>query len=117
MLSRRTWAITAIAFMLWLVCGAPPAQGQGGTGSVTVTVQDPSGSLVPQAVLELRDQGTNNVRKAVTPATGTYTFANLSFGLYSLSVTATGFKREVVGNVQVQTARITEITTSLKLGG
>ena len=112
----RILVYLAIAFMVGLG-GVPQAAAQGATGSITVTVQDPAGSLVPQAVLELRDQGTNEVRKAITSGSGTYTFANLPFGLYSLSIAAVGFKREVYGDVQVQTARATEINANLKLGG
>src|SRR5215471_14843585 len=94
----RISASFAIAFIIALAA-VTPAAAQGATGSIVVTVQDPAGSLVPQAVLELRDQGTNEVRKAITTTSGAYTFANLPFGLYSLYITSVGFKREVYGDV------------------
>src|ERR1035441_10728704 len=63
------------------------------TGSVTVTVTDPSGSAVPNAQLEIKDLGTGVLQKAPTGATGTYTFPSLSFGIYQLTVTASGFQK------------------------
>src|SRR3954471_14549461 len=111
----RISASLAIAFII-LAAAATPAAAQGATGSILVTVQDPAGSLIPQAILELRDQGTNEVRKAITSGSGVYTFANLQFGVYSLSITSLGFKREVYNDVQVQTGRATEINANLKLG-
>ncbi|HXS99035.1 MAG TPA: carboxypeptidase-like regulatory domain-containing protein [Candidatus Limnocylindrales bacterium] len=111
-------AAIAIAFTLWLASTSFRAEAQAGAaGSISVTVQDPTGSLIPNAVLELRDQGTNEVRKAVTSTSGSYTFPNLPFGLYELAVTANGFKRQVFSSVQVQTARATEIAATLQLGG
>src|ERR1019366_5940007 len=65
------------------------------TGSVTVSVTDPSGSAVPGAPLEIKDLGTNGVQKAPTGATGTYTFPSLSFGMYQLTVSASGFQTQI----------------------
>ncbi|MBZ5620807.1 MAG: carboxypeptidase-like regulatory domain-containing protein [Acidobacteriia bacterium] len=63
--------------------GAFVASGQTTTsGTVTVTVLDPTGASVPDAQLEIKDVSTNNVRRAITPASGTYTFPNLPFGIY-----------------------------------
>jgi hypothetical protein len=117
----RTLAKTfgaAISILTLLFSGAIrlPAQ-TGTTGTITINVQDPSGAAVPDAVLELRDLGTNESRKALTPATGGFTFPNLPFGLYQLTIAAKGFQREVFESVQVQTARVTEINATLRVGG
>ena len=86
------------------------------TGSVTVSVTDPSGSAVPAAQLEIKDLGTNIVQKAPTGTTGAYTFPNLSFGMYQLTVSASGFQTQIFSSVQVQTSRNTDIHVSLQLG-
>src|ERR1039457_6088818 len=86
------------------------------SGSVTVTVVDPSGSAVPGAQLEIKDLGTNILQKAPTGATGTYTFPNLSFGMYQLTVTASGFQTQIFSSVQVVTSLNTDIHVALKLG-
>ncbi|MBZ5626100.1 MAG: carboxypeptidase-like regulatory domain-containing protein [Acidobacteriia bacterium] len=112
-------AISKLTLVFCLIPGAIRLSAQTGTtGTITVAVQDdPSASAVPDAVLELRDLGTNDVRKALTQQSGVYTFPNLPFGLYQLTIIAKGFQREVFESVQVQTARATEITATLRLGG
>jgi hypothetical protein len=68
--------------------------------------------------LELRDLGTNDVRHAQTQGgSGAYTFPNLQFGSYQLTVSASGFQNQVFQSVQVQTARTTSIGAKLQLGG
>jgi hypothetical protein len=107
-----------LILILCLIASALPVLAQvGATGTVTITVADPSGAAVPDAVLELRDTATNEIRNAVTPTSGAYTFPNLPFGVYRLTVTAKGFQRELFESVQVQTARVTEVNATLRIGG
>ena len=87
------------------------------TGTVTVTVLDQAGATVPSADLQLKDLGTNDVRKAETQTNGAYSFPNLPFGLYELSVSKTGFQTQVFESVQVQTGRITSVGVTLRVGG
>src|SRR5215469_13810431 len=101
---RAASAMVAAASFFGLVATPLAAQTET-TGTIAITVRDPSGAVVPQATLELRDLGTNLTRKAVTPEGGAYTFVNLPFGQYELTITATGFERELFNSVQVQTAR------------
>src|SRR5437899_2734979 len=65
------------------------------SGTINVTVLDPTGATIPNASLELRDTGTNEVRRATTQQTGGYTFPNLSFGVYRLAIAAAGFQPQV----------------------
>lgn len=59
--------------------------------SITVTVLDPAGASVPAAQLQLRDLGTNEIRRAETQSNGAYSFINLSFGTYELTIRKDGF--------------------------
>src|SRR5258708_3153744 len=86
-------------------------------GSVAVSVVDSTAATVPDAQLQLRNLETNDVRRATTQAAGNYTFPNLPFGMYELSVGKAGFDTQIFQNVQVQVSRITTINVSLKVGG
>ena len=88
----------------------------GSEGTVTVTVLDPSGSVVPGAQLELQDVATNDVRKAETQQQGVHTFVNLSLGKYKLTITKSGFQTQLFTDVIVQAAQTTDITAMLKVG-
>ncbi len=105
-------AVIALATVI-----ASPAWAQNGsTGTVTVTVADPSAGVVAGATLELKDTATNEIRKAVTQDKGTYTFVNLPLGKYILNVTKTGFRTQQFTDVVVQAAQTTDISAALKVG-
>ena len=104
----------AVAFF---AMGGPRLEAQHGSeGTVTVTVSDASGSVVPAAQLELQDLATNDVRKADTRENGTYSFVNLALGKYKLTVSKTGFKSSIFPEIVVQAAQTTDIKAPLTVG-
>lgn len=110
---------TAITMLLF-IAGAFNATvwGQASNfGSVTVNVVDQAGATVPNADLQLRDVSTNDIHRAQTQAGGSYTFPNLPFGTYELTITKAGFESQVFSAVEVQTARVTSVNATLKVGG
>lgn len=99
-----------------LICLALlPAWAQQAQGTITVTVLDPTGSVIPSAQLKLVDLATNDVREAATQDAGNYKFVNLNFGSYKLTVSKTGFETQTY-NVVVQAARNTDVQASLMVG-
>ncbi len=86
------------------------------TGTVNVTVLDPGGAVVPDASLQLLNIETNDVRKGATQSNGAYEFQGLPFGRYRLEITKPGFETAVVASVEVQTARVTDVHSTLSLG-
>jgi hypothetical protein len=116
--NARSFAIFVVC--LALAClgpGAFYAWGQANAGgTLNVTVLDPSGAVVPNAKLELRDQSTNDIRRGVTQANGAFSFPNLPYGFYELTVSADGFQNQVFASVQIQTGRETDVNASLKVG-
>src|SRR5215471_14429704 len=95
----------------------PLAWGQASnTGTVNIRVVDETGALVPDAQLQLTDRATNDQRIAATQQTGTYSFVNLAYGTYRLTVTKGGFQTQILQEVLVQTSRDTSIIVTLKVG-
>jgi hypothetical protein len=86
------------------------------TGTVNIRVVDATGALVPDAQLQLTDRATNDQRTATTQQAGTYSFVNLAYGTYQLTVTKSGFQTQILQEVLVQTSRDTSITVTLKVG-
>jgi len=110
-------ATLVVALAAFLVIGAPIVQAQHGSeGTVTVTVLDPSGSVVQGADLELVDVSTNSSRKASTQEQGVHTFPNLLLGKYTLTVKKSGFQTQQFTDVVVEAAKTTDITANLKVG-
>src|SRR5438445_4335078 len=75
--------------------------GQVDQGSVSGTVQDASGAVVPNAKVTLlnKDQGLS--LETTTQASGEYVFTPVRIGNYSVSVTAPGFSTTTQENLKV----------------
>ncbi len=63
----------------------------GNAGAVRGTVTDPSGAVIPNATVHLTNANSGLDRTATTDATGQFTFPNIPFNPYRISVSATGF--------------------------
>ncbi|HWG60056.1 MAG TPA: carboxypeptidase-like regulatory domain-containing protein [Candidatus Acidoferrales bacterium] len=107
--------VSALALLLGV--NVAPAWAQAGSaGTVTVIVLDQSGGAVGGAQLQLQDLSTNDVRNAVTQASGTYSFVNLPLGTYKLTAAKAGFQTQVFDSVTVQAGQVTDLKVSLKVG-
>jgi len=69
----------------------------GEKGSITGTVTDPSGAVMPGVKLSL--EGGNLKLEVVTSATGAYAFKSLPSGTYNLTATQTGFAKKLLDNI------------------
>ncbi len=106
----------SIVSLAMLTANVYPAWSQSTQGAVSITVTDPAGAVIPDARLELRDLGSNELRTGATQEGGTYRFVDLSYGNYSLTVAKEGFSNEVVSPVVVQVARVTDVAVAMKIG-
>ncbi len=76
---------------------------QSNQGTITGTITDPAGAVVPTAQIEVKNAATGVVYRGGTSATGNFVFS-VPAGTYEISVTAAGFKKSVQSNVQVVVA-------------
>ncbi len=80
------WVLFFLAFGLNAV-----AQSGGSSTSVTGTVLDPSGAVVPNATVEIHNPVSQFQRTTTTDGSGKFTIPNVPFNNYHLSVKGTGF--------------------------
>ncbi|HUK47595.1 MAG TPA: carboxypeptidase regulatory-like domain-containing protein [Terriglobales bacterium] len=92
------------------------ALGQAGRGSITGTVTDPTGALVPGAKVTLLDKATGVNLHTVTSAGGLYSFISLNPGLYEVTASQTGFASVAVDNITVNVDQVTQANVTLKVG-
>ena len=85
-------------------------------GSISGTVQDPTGAVVPNARVVLKDQKTGLTKESTTTDAGTFSFRDLASGLYQLTVSMSGFKTELVPQISVSTSQTTDVRITLEVG-
>jgi hypothetical protein len=93
-----------------------PLSAQSTFGSITGTVQDASGSAVPDAVVTLTSSTTDFKATFTTGGDGQYTFVNLNPGPYTIEVDKPGFKHVKRTDVVVQVQIGTRIDVALEVG-
>src|SRR5215469_3554391 len=93
------------------------AFGQVGNGTITGTVTDPGGAVVPNASVNATNTATSVAYPAVTTNTGTYTITDLPAGTYTVNVTANGFKNYSHTNLRVEVAQTIRQDVPLEVGG
>ena len=86
-------------------------------GSISGTVFDSQGAVVPSAVVSVIDAGTGAVSTVKTSNEGAFTVPGLPLGTYSVKVIAAGFRQWEATNVQVITAQDSSLRAMLEIGG
>jgi hypothetical protein len=87
------------------------------TGALTGSVTDPSGSVLQNSKVSLRNYGTGETRTAITNQLGLYRFSLLSPGEYELRVEVAGFAPLVVRNVMIRISEVKSIAIQLTVKG
>lgn len=102
--------------MVFLLLSFGLANAQESRGTITGTVADPNGALVPAATVTVQNVGTNVSATVTTNDEGSYTFPLLEPGKYKLSATLTGFKTAVRDNVQLNVGDRLAVDFQLEIG-
>jgi hypothetical protein len=109
------WGAIAAALVLTLV-GASSAYAQIDRGSISGTVKDPQGGVVPGVTVTATSTATQQGRSTVTDGSGFYTFPNLAPGRYDISAELQGFKKNTRAGVQLDAAASLTLDFGLETG-
>ncbi len=85
-----TRTIIAAAFLVGLMLGAATSSAQVLYGSITGSVTDKTGAVIPNVAVTIRNQATGEARTENANGQGVYTFLDVLPGTYSLSVAQQG---------------------------
>ena len=88
--------------VLLLLAFAAPVFAQTDTSSLSGTVTDASGALVPDAKVTVRNTATLAERSIATNSSGDFTMPNLPPGDYRLEATASGFKKFLQSGISLE---------------
>ncbi len=85
------------------------------TGSISGTITDPTGAVIPNAMVTITNTAQGVKTMATTDARGVYTFPSLPVGMYSLSVAAAGFKTSGKDRLVVDLDSVQEVNLALEV--
>jgi hypothetical protein len=86
------------------------------SASISGTVTDPTGAVVPTATVEIHNPVSGYDRTTTTDTSGNFNFANVPFNPYHLTVSLTGFNT-FVQDIGVNSSVPTNLKISLALAG
>ena len=112
-MNSRTLAIFVLGMTLFL-CGSPSwAQN---SAPISGTVLDPTGAVVPKATVEIHNPVSGYDRTTTTDNSGNFSFANVPFNPYHLTVALSGFATSVQ-DVDVRSSVPLSLKIILNLAG
>ncbi|MEK7407825.1 MAG: carboxypeptidase regulatory-like domain-containing protein [Acidobacteriota bacterium] len=103
------------SLLLW-VCVPAWLLAQGSRGSISGTIKDGSGAVVPGVIITVTNEATGSGLKAESAADGAYLAPQLIPGDYTVSAQAAGFKRTEVKGVKVDVGTAVTQDVTLEVG-
>ncbi len=91
------------------------AQSSGNSGTITGTVTDPTGAVIPGATVTIRNPVSQYERTVTTDKAGHFQFPNVPFNPYHMTVTMNGFDN-AAQDVDVVSVVSVSANVSLKVG-
>jgi outer membrane receptor protein involved in Fe transport len=105
-----------LSFMLVLIA-CLPAYAQTITGSITGTVTDPSGAVVPNATVTATNVLTSVKTQTTTNASGIYSLRSLQIGQYKVSVQAPSFAPQATNAFSLEVDQEAKVNIPLSITG
>src|SRR3569832_994184 len=84
--------------------------------TITGTVEDKAGAVIPGAEVSLTQQQTGFVCKTISNGAGNFTFNGLNVGTYDLKVTAKGFNAFLQTGIVVNVSQTTRVDAAMAVG-
>src|SRR5271166_4397925 len=116
MLASYEKSLRAAFTVLFCVALGLQAYAQSGSGSLNGTVVDPSGAVVPNAKVEIHQLVSGFDRTTITDGKGNFSFSNVPFNPYHMTVTAAGFAPSAQ-DVEVRSIVAASVRVSLQVTG
>ena len=114
---RRFLSVFVLFSIAVLSAAVPRALAQTGTsGTISGTLTDPSGGVVANATVTIHNPVSEYERSTTTDASGKFTFSNVPYNPYHLSVNAQGFA-PYAQDVDVRSAVPLAVKISLQVAG
>jgi Carboxypeptidase regulatory-like domain/TonB dependent receptor/TonB-dependent Receptor Plug Domain len=118
---NRSWGNLANVFVIFLtivLCVLLPlrAHAQVSGATLTGTVSDSTGAVIPNVQISIKNEGTGEVRAVTVDSAGFYSAPNLLPGKYDVTATAMGFATTVQNGVVLTVGAQQLLNIKMKVG-
>jgi hypothetical protein len=104
-----------ICFAMLLICAGALA-GQSERGTITGTVRDSSGAVVPEVKVTITNRATGQTSNLTTNNSGEYTAADLVVGSYNVEAQKEGFRAAQINGLTLDAAANVRADVTLQIG-
>jgi hypothetical protein len=115
---RRSLTLVALAWatVALMTVGAIPVYAQLDAGTLTGSVTDATGAVVPGATVTVVNDNSGVSRATVTNQAGNYTVPSLDPGKYNVTIAKGGFSTSQQSGLVLQVAAVATLNVTLKVG-
>ena len=114
--AQRAWRLAVWLLLTLCLAAGVPGFAQSGRGTLTGSVKDANGAVLPGASITLLATDTGSRYQAVASENGLYTFPELPPGTYSVTVTDPGFATYTQHGITVNVGSTATVNAALKVG-
>src|SRR5690242_4676997 len=110
--------LARLMLVVCLLAGAhAPAYAQGGTtSSLSGTVTDVDGGVIPGATVTVKNSTNGVATTVVTNGSGVFNVPALDAGAYTVTVSLSGFKTAAINDVRLAVGTPTSLKVTLEVG-
>ena len=115
-MNRNRMNFLTIVFSISLLLWSAQSHAQTTFGTITGTVKDTSGAVLPDAKIVVTNEGTNQSREVSTDKSGSYVVPSVLPGIYTISAELSGFKKAVQTGITLQVNQTMRSDFTLQVG-
>jgi hypothetical protein len=109
--------IAGLTFLLALLAAPMPLAAQLSTrATITGTVTDPSGAVVPGATVKFTDEATKVAIETQSNGDGSYVSPGLTVSSYTVTIAKPGFKKYTVTGIELHPTETVQVNGTLTIG-
>src|SRR5499427_3324322 len=114
-MNRTTFRLIMPLAVIAASCVATFSQGIT-TASLSGAVVDPTGSVISGATIIVKEETTGAEYRTISAGNGTFSVPALNAGIYSVTVSARGFKQAVIKGVKIDAGIPASVNATLEVG-
>ena len=107
--------LAGLALCLFMAGSLAHAQGSG-SSSLSGLVVDSGGGIIPGATVVVKNNATSVAQTVITNSSGAWSLPGLPTGVYTVTVSLSGFKTVVINDVRLLAGTANEVKATLEIG-